>query len=617
LKTKIYTREWFYNAGIIGFLRILKHNNKEFVIIKENYIEFDTKELSDFHSCYFKYFFDTYNVAKKVEERIESSFSKITKLLEDIKEDSKENKEIQNKIKTEKKYIKTIIKAQLDKIKKINEEIYSVVLEQYEKIDSAKEKEEFQNIKEAILKELQKEEINKKITMNLFKSILSKNYFGQPSFLNVVKTSLSYEEQQDVMYKDYISNIIETDFLKEILNGTYTIDKIKEHIENQNTELLTKEMVQIYSNITKKYIEKNKTLEDIQSYIREKVFSICYMCEEEHTITGNYSESNFAPLAISSDNMKNFFWNQNSEFPVCDICKLILFCIPAGITTISKVVKEQGQTMYKEKEMLSFVNYDTSIEELLKQNNFFSIKAKKDKNIENPYNDLILNIVEQDKEISEWQLENIFVVEFETEYGAYSRMQYFNIKRYVAKFFIKYGNPMLNLIKDRNYKLQIIDYILKNKDIKYVINDKLKEELSKETHFGFNSYIATKIKMTLKLLKKEENMEAEIKKNNAKITVLYNLGVEIHEKLKARGEENKLNGYTYKMLNAIRTGNRQELMDTILRIHLSMDKDVSPIFIEIMKESDLDFDAIGHSFLAGLISNRREDENNKEVTNNE
>lgn len=602
MKIKIYTREWFYNAGIIGLLRILEHNKKEFVKIEENYIEFDTKELKDFHNCYFKYFFDIYDVAKRNKEKIQTSFSKIENYLE------KEDKEIKEKIKSEKKYIKTIIKTQLDKIKKIDEETYNIILEEYNKIDKAEEKDELQKIQNTIINEIQKEYINKRITMNLFKSILSKNYFGQPSFLNVVKTGLSYEKQQDVMYKDYISNIIETDFMQDVIDGKHSIEEIKKHIENQDTELLTKEVLQIYNNLTKKYIEKNKTLEEIKEYIQEKVFSTCYMCENEHGITGNYSESNFVPLAISSDNMKNFFWNQNAEFPVCDICKLILFCIPAGITTISKIVKEQGQAKYKEKEILSFVNYDTNIDTLLKTNNSFGIKAKKDKNIENNiYSDLILNIVEQNKEISRWQLENIFVIEFETEYGAYSRMQYFNIKRYIANFFIKYANSMLSPIKDYKFKLQITDCILKNKDLKYGINDRLKEEINKESPFGFYTYLASKIRLSLKLLKKEEEyMEDEIKKNNAKLSVLYNLGIEIHEKLKAKGEENKLNGYTYKMLNAIRAGNKTELMDTILRIHMSMEKDVSPIFIEIMKDTSLDFESIGHSFLSGLISNRKE-----------
>ena len=67
------------------------------------------------------------------------------------------------------------------------------------------------------------------------------------------------------------------------------------------------------------------------------------------------------------------------------------------------------------------------------------MSSRKDKNISNPYSELILSIVEQDRKISEWQLQNIFVIEFETEYGAYSRMEYFNIKRYVARFFKNYA----------------------------------------------------------------------------------------------------------------------------------------------------------------------------------
>lgn len=98
----------------------------------------------------------------------------------------------------------------------------------------------------------------------------------------------------------------------------------------------------------------------------------------------------------------------------------------------------------------------------------------------------------------------------------------------------------------------------------------------------------------------------EIKSNNNKLYVLYNLGIEIHEELKRKGEENKLSGYTYKMLNSIKSGNRKEFMDIAIRIHMSMGKDISPIFIETMQDTDLDFESIGHSFLSGLISNKYE-----------
>ena len=613
MRTIIYLNDWFYNSGIVGFLRILDHNNDNFVEIKDNCITFETKKLENFHKYYFKYFFDKYNIGLKTTERMENSFEKIINYLKEDSQDKQVIKETQEKIKTEKKHVKDIIKKQLDKIKKYDESTYSNILIEYNKIDKIKTQEnidELNNIREIITKELQKEDINKRLTLNLFKSILSKNYFGQISFLNVVKNALTFEEQEKIMYKDYISNIIEIDFIDEILHNKYKIEELKTLIKDKlDNQEISKEVIQIYTNIQKRFIDKEKSLDEIKDYIQKSVFEHCYMCENDKSLTSNYSEGNFIPLAVSSDNMKNFFWNQNAEFPICDVCKLILFCIPAGISSVKKTTKENvnGQVVYREKEVNGFVNYDTSVDDLLKMNNYLSQTSNVDKSIYNPYEELILNIVEQQKNLQEWQLENIFIVEFETEYLAFSRIEYFNIKRYIAKFFVEYSQNTLNIMKDYRYKIQIMDYILKNKDLKYIINSRLREELTKEVQNGFNSFIATRIRLILNLLKKEDmEMDERVKKNNAKLSVLYNLGVSIHEELKANKEENKLDGYTYKMLNSIKSGNKKEFMDVVIRIHMSMGKDISPIFLEVMQDTDLDFESIGHSFISGLISNKFE-----------
>lgn len=596
--------------GIIGFLKILEENEDNFANKNENYIEFDTEELRNFDKYYFNYFFNRYNVAKSVIERTSKQFEYLENNIENVLDDKEEEKTRKEKIKVNKKKIKDVVKKQLDKIKKIDEEIYNEMKEAYDRIDKEEMAEGIEKIKQVLLENIQKDAINKRLTLNLFKSILSNTYYGQPSFLNVVKTSLSYEEQQNVMYIDYVSNIVEAGFLHETLEGKYNIGEIKEYIEKAiNYGRISKEMEKVYAKIQKDYIEKDKEIEEIQKYIKEKVIKICSMCENEHGMTTNYSEGNFVPLAISSDNARNFFWNQNVKFPICDICKLILFCIPAGITNISKVIKENGE--YKEKRLLSFVNYDVNVENLLKTNSNFMNNSKYEKGAENPYTQLILNIVEQDKKISEWQLQNIFVVEFEAEYGAFSRIEYFNIKRYIARFFKNYAGQSLSRITDYRYKLQIVEYILKNKDIKYIVNERLRDELNKEKSNGYNSMLAIQTRLMLNLLKKEKIGMEEIKYNNNKLYVLYNLGIQIHEELKKNGEENKLGGYTYKMLNSIKSGNRKEFMDIVIRIHMSMGKDISPIFIETMQDTDLDFESIGHSFLSGLISNKYEKKEDK------
>ena len=154
---------------------------------------------------------------------------------------------------------------------------------------------------------------------------------------------------------------------------------------------------------------------------------------------------------------------------------------------------------------------------------------------------------------------------------------------------------------------------MKNKDIKYIINDRIRTEMSKgEKKNGYNSFLATQVRMILNILKKEGNKVEEIKKNNEKLYVIYNLGVQIHEELKNKGEDNKLDGYTYKMLNSIKAGNKKEFMDIVIRLHMAMGKDISPIFIETMQTTGVDFESIGHSFLAGLISNKYEKKSEKE-----
>ena len=608
MKAKIYLSDWFYNAGIVGFYRILK--NKEKLVIKDNYIEYDTKDLSNFADEYFEYFFNQYNVAERTMQRVANNFKIISQNLTKEPNNKEDENRIKEAIKTQKTYFKNTIKGQLIKIKKFDEDTYETISNAMNKIDEIKDKEQVQELDEiyALIKEnLEKTNINQKLTMNFFKSILSNSYFGQPSFLNVVKSSLPYEEQKEVMYKDYISNIIEMDFIKDILSNKYDINEIKEIINKKDQSQLTNQIIKIYQNILKK-----KDLNQIQEYLKEKALSDCSMCNSEEILPSQYSEGNFIPLAVSSDNMSNFFWNQNVNLQICDVCKLILFCIPAGVTSIIKTVKDNGE--YKEQNVYSFVNYDTNITELIKTNNNFRDRSKKEKTNYNPYAEIILDIVDQNKQISNWQLENIFVVEFDAEYRAFSRMEYFNITRPVAEFFTKYATDSLNKIKDYKYRVQVVDYILKNKDTKIIINNRIRDNFTNDIKNNIDSYYATKARMNINLLKKgDKNMEG-IEKNNKKLGAIYNIGIATREKFKQKNMENKLDGYIYKMLNCIKQGNKNDFMDIIIRLHISIEESISPIFIESMKEGDLAFEDIGHSYLAGLASNRYE--KNEEVENN-
>ena len=610
MKKKIYLNDWTINSGIIGFLNILKEAGKDIdSMMKENYIEFDTEILETFSQDYFSYFFKKYDVAKRTRKKVIDTYyttieSDINNMIleANTKEDKEKNKKSQDTIKRLTKYIKDTIKTQKDKVKKFNEDSYQIIDEEYSKIKEPKTQEELQEFSKSLnkmIQEIEKEENNSRITLNYFKNILSTNYFGQPSFMNVVKSSCTVQEQQELMQKDYVSNIIENAFLQEVLEGKYEIKEIEEHI--QKTTNITKEVETIYHNIQKQ-IEKHKPLEEMQEYIKKKM-NYCLICEEKESITENYTESNFIPLAVSSENMVNFFWNQKPQVPVCSLCKLMMFCIPAGVTLISKIEKD-GNMNYKETELYSFINYDTNVKKLLKTNRSLSDNSKKEKGKINPYVDSILDIIDSKEETARWQLDNVFVIEFETEYLGYSRMQYFHILPNVAKFLTtKYVN-VLQAISDYHFRLQLTDMMLKNEDTMLVINNRLRENFNDaKVKQAFNCYLATKVRFDLNMLKKEGNkVEEEIQKGNKKIYALYNIGQDIRKTLKNKKEENKLDSYVYRMVNSIKANNKKEFMDVVIRLHLYMAKDVSPIFLEVMQDGNLDFATIGHSFLSGLIS---------------
>ena len=170
MKRKIYLNDWFYNCGIVGFLKILEHNEKQFVTKSNNYIEIETEDLRDFNKYYFKYFYDRYNVVESVKNRTLKNFEYIESNIETPLENKEEEKQRKDKIKTNKKYIKDAVKKQLDKIKKIDEQIYNEIKEQYDKIDQETTKQGIIEIKEKILENIGKEKINKKLTVTFLSS---------------------------------------------------------------------------------------------------------------------------------------------------------------------------------------------------------------------------------------------------------------------------------------------------------------------------------------------------------------------------------------------------------------------------------------------------------------
>ncbi|HBG1588875.1 type I-B CRISPR-associated protein Cas8b1/Cst1 [Clostridioides difficile] len=613
MKLRVYRGDWFFNMGIVGFLNIIKKADKQAeIFIMEDYIEFDSLFLENFHEYYFNYFMDEYDVSKRIKKSIDYSINFIKSKPDRIKDGIKK--------------IKDSVKPQNDKIKKFDEEKFNLIKEKLDSMSKIKSYDEFDNL-EALVDEtidiFKIKSINDRLTANLYKYVVQDNYFGQVSFFNVAKAKLDLDGLKQVMFNDYLRQIIYFGELEDLLEEN-DYDKLKNYLNDRlnsiakdiNEKKVSKSSVntieRIMKEINKNFIKKNKSIEDIKEYMDS--LEVCEMCGLYKGILDEYSESNFAPLGVSTNNARNMFWNQEYVSSICDVCKLILFCTPAGATYTRK-----NYLTNEENEFYLFVNMDTSINELFERNN--SLKAQKsessDSKDENPFNQLIKSIVEENKLKSEWQLRNILFVEFKASIDSKKcKINYFNIPTYLAKIFTdKYANKKIQSIYDYKLKSNVLDLLLKNRDLKHLTNNTLRSKVkndmesnNKSNISGIDCFRVVQLRALINSYKKGVyKMDSKnLEKNDEKLRIIYYLGCDIHDYFVNKNSKNKIDGVSYKLLNSVKVGNKSDFMDTIIRVFMSAEKQIPAFILDIEIEKDLDFESIGHAFISGLISGKYE-----------
>lgn len=561
--------------GITGFIRILENSEMlDGIAIRENYIEFNTSVLEQFGKYYFDYFMDRYNVPKDRLRRYEIQKAYIKRksdYTDGIKYLKKTITDVANKFKDDEsgKHLKMILE-EVSKVK--SESQFEILNEQYER---------FKEI-------LEKEEVSEKLTLNKVRSILSEQYFGQASFLQKTVAAKRLNEQKKIAERDYIIPIYEMGKLIDAYENK-SLDEAKQHIDKYlslDKGYRDKNIEKIYKRIEKK-IDKTKDINSIKEELDSSKLYKCSLCGKYKSLGDDFEEKIFVPLGISNSNANNLFWNFNSKFPICSVCKLILFCTPAGSTDLFKGYMEGD---YKDKTYFGFVNFDTSVDKLYRQNESFYSRKDKDA----PYKELILDMVQELGIESNWELENVLFVEFDVT-GKNCKLNYFNIPKFMAEFFVNKGDE-LNNIKDEKFKSELVDLILKNVDIKFTIDKKLRCHI-KNGYNALDCYIACKIRYYL-----NEYRGGKKEMNSKKLFYIYKNGQEINKYFSSHNGENKIVGIAYKMLNAVKTGNKNDFMDAILRIYITAQKEVPVMFSKIFSQEDSEFESIAQTFISGLIS---------------
>lgn len=443
-----------------------------------------------------------------------------------------------------------------------------------------------------------KNKIDMVISSNVDESNWSKEHKSEIQYIK--------DKLKNSAYKDIASSISLSElnkptkiFLKSLLNA----------LSEEKQKILKSECIGYYDQKSKmskspnaivdKFINTNmlyikKNCEDVIKYVNEdksKYKLNCFTCGNKiKSIDKGFSFLN--NIYFDTSRKTSHVWNFTSDIEICPICSFIYYCIPCGFTTI------QGKGIY--------VNEGNRLDAAININNTIKTETLKetDANRNITYKGLVYAIHEQINSGARYDLADIQVVKYEE--GRYR----FNILSKNMLRIIASSEEDLNYIVKCGFKEVktyfnvyelVIGRILDNQNLFTLIHKLLVFKLSSPADCRFSiPQLIRMLQINLRIMEGLGYME-KIEKDIIKQA--NTSGYYLREEYKGKGAKDKLNGISYRLLNALKTSNKNMFMDTLLNCYLYTQKTVPMIFLEALKD-DEKYKTIGYAFVTGLIEGK-------------
>lgn len=586
MKVELRMSEWMVNMGLVGLYRVFEYGRKQGIIsdeykdsvtVKPWGIELDTDVLPQLPRAYFLYLLEEYSVAKRECDKLDAYVKQVAN-----------EKQFKSNIDALKK---SISDTRTKILRYFTHETMENTLKQIREI---KKYEQVHRLGEHIrtLKQVYSEpKINEKLTLNYFKhTILKPLFFGQVSFLNVSKNNLDFDGHVEEFYNSYVFPVMNDLQLESVLNDSHSIEEISDLLEKKGQYQPFKQLKRAW---------KKKTLKEVQEYVKTKI-NKCLLFNERLAFY-NFEEMVFSPIGVAKDKAFNFSWHFDSEQPrpLSSLAKLVLLFAPIGSTIY---YKNEGINEQTERRLYAgFVQTDATFAEVLQKNNHFrQLKKKRE-----PFNKIVSQLVQSVKKESDYAVDHLFFLEFFSDYESKkTHLHYYHLPMYLAHYFKQHADR-LDYIKPYDYREQFVQYVLRGADPIHVIYNYLRDCIKNERH-TIGPYIAVRERNRILQFKKGVR---DVSKTDKRVGALFMQGREIREAImRSSGSEKKVTSIAYRLLNAAKAGNRKNFMDTLLRIYMSADRPISPIFLNALHERDLDFATVANAFIAGLLANQYKEE---------
>ncbi|KYD19351.1 Cas8a1 family CRISPR/Cas system-associated protein [Caldibacillus debilis] len=554
-KMTVRMGEWFFTQALAGYKKILESYGVKVETVPDGIIV-EKRHLELLPEAFFAYYLKQYSVASR-EERI-------------IRGLHKKWKEGDSSVKSE-------LNGRINDIKKKTEKYFSKTKEGARLIELAeayrKEKkysEETDQWIDGLLELLKTEEIDHKLTANFFKAVHLNPYFGQVSFLNVSKNSLSLEEQKETFFKDFVLPVLEEwEFYEALEKGDR--DEVLNIVGKSANSL---------SSLKRPF--RKKTLEEMKAYIEREVHKCSFT--DFPIALHSFDEGIFVPLALSIGNAINMTWDSNGKelLPLCSLSRLLIFCSQAGATM------SQGKSV--------FVYYGGTFDEIYQTNQFYArIKSEN-----RTFDEIVFDLVREQKLRADYTKNHYMIYEYTSDYQSKrTLLNYMVMTPSLVRLFSDHAN-LFEKIHHTN-KSGIVRLLLQGIDPKHFITEVLRGKV-KNSYPSFEVVQMTIIRHLNQIYAKGD-FEVDSNLEKRYVWALVKSAEQVKHKI---GNDKKTQGIAYRLLNAVRSNDKNTFMDTVMRTYISCDLEIPGILLEALHENKLDFATVGNAWIAGLISKANE-----------
>ncbi|MDY3705997.1 type I-B CRISPR-associated protein Cas8b1/Cst1 [Vagococcus lutrae] len=543
--------DWQKNAGCVGFINIV---GEDHVQLTEYGFSFDSKVLEDFVTKYFDYLIETYKPTL--------SWYKIVSYKDTLEKHERENFENfkENDLDKLNTYITDVCKRYLTSAS--YKASYPLIQNDFDILEAGKQSKAIGKLRKKETFEEKKSEILVEV----------KAAYAR------IKQIIAYCESPDGRKYLAAKNVI------------YTIVKHAwDSVSFLNPQTKEKDV----------YVDfQNYFVAPVLDYLESdwsKYKLKCCACDNP---VKNASETlSFLNKTGFDVNRKNSHaWDFVNDLIICPVCKLIYACIPAGFT----YVYSQGM----------FVNANSSMQELLRVNNLIKMEVltlnQESIREVNTYSALVRAFQKQDRDRFSLQSEDIQIVRYQKE------TYRFNIL----------SKKILKILNQSEAELsQLLNAWVKENGETYSLYQKVVEKL-----FNNENMLTLIHKLLVYKATKTENPGYQIRHIHALIQInqhflggilmINEITQEEIKKIKGAAwyfkkgydNPNKVSGISYKLLNALKIGNRDEFMNVILNCYAYLNQQV-PQFFNRVFENDESFKTVGYSFVAGIIGPMEMNEN--------